>query len=124
MTRRRTAGLIPADAPILWRAEARLYGSLDEHGEPTPHPYARVIITTYYAVRTTPRGCWVASGSYAPLHHVRDGARRRFAWPTKREALESLVARKRAEIAHLERRLQEARQKLAAAELVAAEVND
>ncbi len=107
---------IPQNAPRLYRAEARIYGHHDEDFC-SNWTSSRVEIERYFVVRKTPRGCWVAAYKHAPMHFIRDGAKKRFAWQTKLEALESLVARKEAEIWHLEGRLENARRKHAAAQL-------
>ena len=105
---------IPQNAPRLYRAEAWIYGYLDDEYHPAS-TFCRVGTVPYFVVRKTQRGCWVTTHSYAPMHFIRNNAKKRFAWPTELEALESLVARKENEIWHLERRLEDARKKLGAA---------
>jgi len=106
---------IPEDAEVLYRAEVSLFGTLDEFDNPVGCR-GSVRIDKYYVVKKTPNGCWVTLGLCCPVHFVRTGARKRFAWPTEREALESLVARMRNYVGHCERRLKEAKAKLSAAE--------
>lgn len=106
---------IPSDARVLYRAEAHMYGYPDEFENIASA--ARVKIERFYVVRETPCGCWVARWQYGCMHFVRNGAKKRFAWPTEMEALESLVARKRREVEWMRFRLDDAKSKLAAAEI-------
>ena len=99
---------------MFWRAEACIYGHLDAYGEHAGTS-ARVHLTRYYKVQETPKGFWVTSGPYAEMHLVLHGAQKRFAWPTQKEALESLMRRKEREIDLLHARLRDAKKKLAAA---------
>lgn len=60
-----------------------------------------VELQEYEILRTTPKGVWIRRGSSYGLHgderFVLLGARKRFACPTKEEALESFIARKKAQ---------------------------
>ena len=106
---------IAEDAPVLYRAEARMYGYPDEFENIASA--ARVEIDHYYVVRETKYGYWAARAKYGPMHFIKHGAKKQFSWPTEREALKSLVARKQNEVWHMTRRLDEAESKLAAAEI-------
>jgi len=107
---------IPKNAKILYRAESYLFGTLDEYGNVSGYRVS-VQITKYYAVKYTKKGYWVARGPYCPMHFIRNDAKKRFAWPTEKEAVESLVARMKCYTKHCERRLEEAKAKLTAAEV-------
>lgn len=77
--------------------------------------------TEYFVVRRTPKGVWISLG-YENNKFVKDGARRRYAYPTKAEALESYRIRKRKQIAHNARQHDHAVECLAAAELITPEM--
>jgi len=110
---------IPPNAQIMYRAEANIYAHHDDdlYAASTS---CRLEIYKYHVVRKTPCGYFVARYQYGPMHFIRDDAKKRFAWPTKNQAIESLIARKEREIQHLEQRLEDARRKLNAALFAAA----
>lgn len=67
----------------------------------------------YIGIKKTACGWWIqfapyVGQSWAKKHWVSDTARKRFAYPTKRQAFESLVARKRRREEHLRRELDRA----------------
>ena len=63
----------------------------------------------YRVVRRTKKGAWIQQGHYDKQRFVLDGATKRYAYPSKDEALESLIFRKTRHINILERELAEAR---------------
>lgn len=86
------------EGEVLYRAVIRLMSGGD----------ARVVFETYEIVRETPKGVIIRT-EYNDRRFVRLDARKRFACPTKREALESFIARtskrirlKKAEISYCE----------------------
>jgi len=70
-----------------------------------------VHLDSFTVVKTTPKGVWLDNKKFI----LRD-ARKRWACPTKPEARESFIARKRVHIRILKKQLQLAEQSLAAAE--------
>lgn len=95
---------------------------LYEHG---PH----IHLSTFYLVRETPCGHWISSSRHYSERSegewffniderkrwVSKTSRKRFAYPTKKQAMESFRARKRRQIDILEHRLKHAKQALYAA---------
>jgi hypothetical protein len=70
--------------------------------------------------RETKRGVWI--DVYGTPKFVLDGARKRYAYPTKKEALASLIARKRKQIQILQNTITEAHKILEAAEKMEGEI--
>jgi hypothetical protein len=77
-------------------------------------PRLEVALVEFDVVKRTPRGVWVVyRGMTIGRRFVLDGARRRYACPTKEEAMESFVARKRKQAKIYETRLGDTRAVLA-----------
>lgn len=78
-----------------------------------------VAFETFYAVKRTRKGVWVQAYGYTknPQGHkfVLLSGTKRFAYPTKAEALESFIARKKRQIEYLNQHLANARMALATA---------
>lgn len=72
----------------LYRAEINVYQS--GYGM---RPYARVTMSGYRVVKETPCGVWI--DVYGSRRFVNLKLFRKWAWPTKEEAMVSLLARKR-----------------------------
>jgi hypothetical protein len=62
----------------------------------------RVICTTYPVIRLTPKGCWVGFEGYPckgrnpigrNMHFILNTSRKKYAYPTKEEALQGFIAR-------------------------------
>lgn len=68
---------------------------LDEWGEPQGAGEVKVHCTEYPVVRYTLKGAWLDVGPH--LRWVGREARKRFACPTREEAMASFVARKKAQ---------------------------
>lgn len=66
-----------------------------------------LVLHEYLVVSRTRRGTWI--DVWGRKKFLLDGARKRYACPTKEEALESYRARKKKQIAILERQLEKAR---------------
>ena len=78
----------------------------------------RVMIRAYLVLKRTPKGAWIKVGGWPfedEKRFVLLTARKRFACPTKAEALESLVARKQAHLRHAQRRVADVKDHLRAA---------
>lgn len=99
----------------------RLYrANVDAHwwDEPLSRRVTGVRYTSYTVVDVTPKGGWVIEGRWgtdAPptwnkRRFVLFDARKKWAYPTKKEALESLRIRTMRRVEHLERQLKEAKQ--------------
>jgi len=76
---------------------------LDEWERPCGSSHFELIKQTLEVVKETPRGVWV--NDYGHMRFVLAAARKRFAWPTEREALESFIARKKTQRRILETQL-------------------
>ena len=68
-----------------------------------------VLLEEYRVVKRTPKGCWCADSFYcnAKKHFVLDGAKKRFAYPTKEEAKVSFLARKRRQLGILRAQIED-----------------
>lgn len=68
-----------------------------------------VWLEPWRVVRRTPRGCWIAD-YYCPhkanQRFVLDGARKRFAYPTRAEAWDSFLIRQRKRLQHAKNQLE------------------
>lgn len=87
---------------ILYRAEYREY-------EP-----GHIWFREFLVLRKTERGVW-AEEHCCPPKFILDDSRKRLAYPTKAEAIESMRHRKEKDIAIMERNLEDAKAGLAAA---------
>lgn len=90
---------------IWFRFEDVAYSSgLDEFDMPLGSGSVGIRIQKYFVTKVTPKGVWLTSCFWANDiswskydRFVRNNARKRFACPTEQEALESFVARKKAQ---------------------------
>lgn len=64
----------------------------------------------FHVTSRTPRGVWISN--YGVKRFVLSGAKKRFACPTKLEAIESFIARKRRQIPILTKQLRNAEEAL------------
>lgn len=74
-----------------------------------------VTLRRYTMQNETPRGYWIIGGHWMKRRWISKTANKRYACPTKEQALESLLRRKQRQVEILERRLEEARKQLNAA---------
>jgi hypothetical protein len=110
----------------LYRYVDVAYASMsDEYGESRGSGHLEVELKWYDVVRRTPKGAWIADCSpYGSLGSI-DGhlrfvlltARKRFACPTKEEALESFIARKTRQASIYAARLDRARRAIVIARM-------
>lgn len=79
----------------------------------------RIMLRTFPVTRHTPSGVWLSNASsryaYRPERFVLRDAKKRFACPTKKEALESFIARKKRQAGIHRARMQRAELALNAA---------
>lgn len=81
-----------------YRYELRNYASLDEFGDVAGH-HTSVNLSTYHLIKETPKGYWIGFGG--PFiswksdwkKWVSKTSRKRFAYPTKEEALHGFIKR-------------------------------
>jgi hypothetical protein len=73
--------------------------------------YGNAYISAYEILRKTPKGCWIKIG-YQTEKFILDGARRRWAYPTKELALDSYRIRKERQIRHCNDMIQAANEGL------------
>lgn len=90
----------PYGQDVLWRATVRVstHGvSIDEFDNVSTYlrmrPEIVFHIRAYPILRRTPKGAWINDDRYAQEKFVRREGNKRFACPTKEEAVESLTAR-------------------------------
>lgn len=81
-------------------------GCFDEDGDFRPSGFCegRIELETWREVKKTPKGAWIER-TYGVRKFVLDHGRKRYAWPTKEEAWESFLARKRKQAQILRRQL-------------------
>lgn len=77
--------------------------------------HTRPDLLRYRVVKVTPCGVWLV-GELLDKHFVLNGARKRFAYPTKELAEESYLIRKQHHVQHCEFRLRKAKHFLKCAE--------
>lgn len=82
--------LFGADRPKLYR-----YSEMHHEG------YSRLICSEYYIVKTTSKGVWIDSDRWVSTI----GTKKRFAYPTKKEALFAYIKRKQRQIKILKNQL-------------------
>ena len=89
--------------------EYAYYDSMSDEYRSRPFPDPHLQCTEYDLIRETPKGYWVGLKGLESLDRwVSKTARKRFAYPTKAEALNSFIIRKERQIAILTRQLQAA----------------
>jgi hypothetical protein len=91
-----------------YRYEDVRYGVADEHGD-VVSSYVQLRMTDFVVRKVTPKGVWVSAGGICIPRFVLTAANKRYALPTKEEALESLLARKARQILILESQTKHAR---------------
>ncbi len=99
---------------IWYRYEDRRYAAmLDEYERPSGSGRTEIEEQVFEVVRRTPKGVWLVQvwrcGRSSTERFVRLSARKRFAHPTRKAAMASFLARKRAQVNILERQLENAR---------------
>jgi len=84
--------------PEVWYRyeEVRYSPGTDEYGDPLPYRgRLEVKLDEYEVIKTTPKGVWIRLYSWGnEKRFILRGARKRYACPTKEEAIESFRARK------------------------------
>lgn len=89
----------------------RAYYRFEDRRDAWEEGRVEVVLLEFVEERRTPRGAWVVPlrDSWLGRHFVLDHARKRYAHPTREEALRAFVARKEAQVAILGARLAAAR---------------
>ena len=99
-----------------YRFEDQRYApSLNEFDEAVGRGSLKIHLYTYLVLKHTPKGVWINASprfSFGHKKFVLKDARRRFACPTKEEALESFFARKKRQIGILRTRADDAEEAL------------
>lgn len=72
------------------------------------YPDPKLVLDTYSLKRETPKGYWIQSGFFGTPRWISKTSRKRYAYPTKEEALHNFVKRTEKRINILRRQLQEA----------------
>lgn len=111
------------DKEYLYRYdESTISRGLDQWEDPLPGYVLKLHLEQFEILKRTPKGAWIRRykfklfGSSKNKRFVLLTARKKFACPTKDEALESFKARKRRQIEILEHRLKKAKLALELAE--------
>lgn len=76
---------------------------LEEHYDDAIWSVHEPTCEVYRVVRLTPRGCWVSIGYGCGERFIKNDARRKFAYPTKAEAIDSYMLRKDWQLFHCKR---------------------
>ena len=91
-----------------YRYETVQYASMDVDGEycSSPYPNPKLELSIYNMLAETPKGYWIGYGKIDGLHNrfkwVSKTARKRFAYPTKEEALHNFIKRTEKRLSILE----------------------
>lgn len=93
--------------------DIRYAAPLDEYENPVGPGRVEVELRSYQVQRVTPKGVWL-SRYFGDPRFVRLSARKRFAYPTPEEALESFVARKTRQLSILQAQAEKVERALAA----------
>lgn len=102
------AEMKPQVGDTWYRYEDHRVGHADEYGD-LVSVSVQLSHREYTVTKVTPKGVWLTWGFGGSNRFVLVDARKRFAHPTKEEALESLMARKTSQIRILEKQLEYAR---------------
>ena len=98
---------IPRTEIQFYRYEAREYSAgTDEFGDPIHKivPDPKVSLMTFNLHKETPKGYWIGYGFYCPdnlranARWVSKTGRKRYAYPTKEQALENFIKRKEKQV--------------------------
>lgn len=89
-----------------YRYETIQYASIGYDGEyeNSPFPNPRLILYTFYLHKETPKGYWIGHGA-SESRWVSKTAKKRFAYPTKQEAINNFIKRNERRIAILNNQL-------------------
>ena len=96
---------------VLYRYEDHIYsGGIDEADRPIPGK-TEVVLREFSVVRWTPKGVWIRTPDLPPDNEkfVLLTARKKFACPTKEEALQSFIERKKSQVRILTKQLEKAK---------------
>lgn len=96
-----------------YRYEVIQYGSLGIDGEyePPKIPNPKIELRTYNLYKETPKGYWIGYGNLVDgklrgqAHWVSKTAKKRFAYPTKKEALDNFIKRNEKRVKILKRQI-------------------
>lgn len=113
-----------AGTSVQWfRVESGRYaGPVDEWGESLGRGRCYVEFYEFRFLRKTPRGAWI--DVWGKPKFILDGARKRWACPTKQEALESFLARKKRQALILSRQMDDVKEASMLAERMYQEILD
>ncbi len=104
-------------AEIWYRLEVVVYSYVDEwENAYSGRPKAEW--QQYEVIKTTPKGVWLKKGWWGQKRFVLRDAKKRFACPTKAEAKESFISRKKRQISILTTQLNSAKEALACGSVV------
>lgn len=111
-----TDATTPQVGDTWYRYEDRRYGSVNEFDE-VDHVYVKLQMTDFKVTKVTPKGVWVSAGGMCTPRFVLLTANKRYAAPSKEEALASLLARKARQMRILETQLGHAKSAVTLAQL-------
>jgi hypothetical protein len=101
----------------------RYSNGVDEFDDPLPGHSVTVELRGFMVLRHTTKGVWIKTGA-GDERFVLKNARKRFACPTKQEALDSFIARQRRMISILEAQVKDSRIGIRIAEGLAARLSE
>lgn len=112
-----------------YRYDSVEYASLDFNGDVIlpPFPNPTITLTTFELVKETPKGYWIVSIGlkFYPQYKkwVSKTAKKRYAYPTKAEALHNFIKRNQRRLGILKRQIELCKSNLSKAELIKTDEN-
>jgi hypothetical protein len=101
----------------------RYSNGVDEFDDPLPGHSVAVEVRDFMVSRHTPKGAWIKTYSGDERFVLKD-ARKRYACPTKEEALDSFIARQRRRISILEAQAEDSKIGIRIAEGLVAKLSE
>lgn len=94
------------DQANFYRYEERIEAPpLDEFENPIGTTSVSIREIKFWREAKTPKGSWIRPNGGGPRYFVRDEGKKRYAWPTKAEALTSFIERKESQRRLLRKKL-------------------
>lgn len=97
------------DAEYFYRyTDDRYSNGVDQFDDPLPGYNLRLLLSQYRVIKRTPKGAWI--NNYGEKKFVLLTARKRYACPTKEEALECFIFRKKRQLSILSSKVRQVEQ--------------
>ena len=91
-----------------YRYECQEYASHDYNGEliASPHPNPKLELRTYDLLKETEKGYWIGYQGFSLKKWIPKKSKRRYAYPTKEEALTNFITRTKRRVNILQRQIE------------------